>query len=40
MTYTLSIIKQLVDLQKGNIYVDKNPKDLSISISFDLTYNL
>jgi signal transduction histidine kinase len=40
MIYTLSIIKQLIDLQKGNIYVDKNPKDLSISIRFDLTFNL
>ena len=39
MIYQLSIIKQLIDLQKGNIYVDKNPKDLSISISFDLEYN-
>ncbi|MFT5165943.1 MAG: hypothetical protein ACI8P3_001174 [Saprospiraceae bacterium] len=40
MTYTLSIVKQLIDLQKGNIYVDKNSKDLSITISFDLRYDL
>ncbi len=38
LIYRLSIVKQLIDLQRGHIYVDKNPKDLSISINFDLNY--
>lgn len=40
MVYRLSIIKQLVDLQKGTIGVTKHPKNLSISISFSLDYQL
>lgn len=40
MVYRLSVIKQLLDLQKSNILVDKNPKDLSISICFDLYFKL
>jgi len=40
MIYRLSIIKQLLDLQKSNIIVDKQPKNLSITISFDLDFQL
>lgn len=39
LIYRLSIVKQLLDLQKGNIYVDKNPKDLSITIRFDVDFS-
>jgi len=40
MIYRLSIVKQLLDLQKSNVEVNKNPKELSIIISFDLKYTI
>jgi len=40
MIYRLSIIKQLLDLQKGNLQVNKDQKNLSITINFDLEYSL
>lgn len=38
MIYRLSIVKQLLDLQKSSVDVSKNPKELSITVGFDLEY--
>ncbi len=40
MIYRLSIIKQIIDLQHGSIQVEKNPKELSISIQLYMNYDL
>jgi len=40
MVYRLSIIKQLLDLQKGKLQVNKDQKKLSIKINFELEYNI
>ena len=40
LTYRLSLVKQLLDLQKGNISIERDPKALSISIAFTIKYRI
>ncbi len=39
MIYQLSIIRQLIELQQGQVFVQKDPKNLSISINFELSFH-